>query len=439
MEQDRRARQVFRVSAGFLVFATIFGGGMLVGARGYPPLPQIQELADTVEELVSPEAERFSQVEAVREEQVESVLPDRLQPGLVLVSGDVGPQQTSVRVIDRDGTVVHEWRPRFQEIWPEGEGTFPERPTGDRSLHGLQLLPDGSIVANFENQSTFRMDVCGEVLWKLDNLGHHTVDLAPDGTLWVPAEDPVPEGEEVGLPNHRAPYRSWLLQNITVDGEIVQSIPVSQVLQDNDLEGWLYMQSKESFAPEFSGDTLHLNSIQAFPTNLPSDLFDPGDLLISLRNVNTVMVLDGRTMRSKFISTGPFVRQHHPQFMPDDAIAVFDNRPLETLEDGGEPHSQVVEVDARTGAARTALSGEQPQEPFYTEVMGAQEVLPNGNLLVAVSGEGRVLEFLPDGRLAWWWENRMSETENGRTINASVLPQRLDEEFFEQKEAACQS
>ncbi len=439
MEQDRRARQVFRISAGFLVFATIFGGGMLVGDRGYPPLPQIQKIVDTVGELISPEAERFSQVEPVREEQVESLLPDRLEPGLVLVSGDLGPQQTSVRVIDRDGAVVHEWRPRFQEVWPEGEGTFPERPTGDRSLHGLEMLPDGSIVANFENQSTFRMDVCGEVLWRLDNLGHHSVDLAPDGTLWVPAEDPIPEGEEVGIPNHRAPYRSWLLQNITVDGEVLQSIPVTQVLQDNDLEGLIYMHSQDSFAPEFSGDTLHLNSIQAFPRNLPSDMFDPGDLLISLRNVNTVMVVDGQTMKSKFMSIGPFVRQHHPQFMPDDVISVFDNRPLEPLEDGSTPHSRIVEVDAKTGAARTALSGEEPQEPFYTEIMGAQQILPNGNVLVTVSGEGRVLEFTPDGRLAWWWENRMSETENGRTINASVLPQTLDKEFFEEKEAACQN
>lgn len=439
MEQDRRARQVFRISAGFLVFVTIFGGGMLVGDRGYPPLPQIQEIADTVGELVSPEAERFSAVEPVREQQVGSLLPDRLEPGLLLVSGDQGPQQTSVRVIDRSGAVVHEWRPRFQEIWPEGEGTFPERPTGDRSLHGIEMLPDGSIVANFENQSTFRMDVCGEVMWKLDNLGHHSVDLAPDGTLWVPAEDPVPEGDEVGLPNHRAPYRSWLLQNITVDGEVLRSIPVTQVLQDNDLEGLIYMQSQESFAPQFGGDTLHLNSIQAFPRGLPSEMFDPGDLLISLRNVNTVMVVDGRTMKSKFVSTGPFVRQHHPQFMPDDKISVFDNRPLDPLEDGRAPYSRIVEVDARTGAARTALSGEEPQEPFYSEIMGTQQVLPNGNLLVTVSGEGRVLEFTPDGRLAWWWENRMSETENGRTMNASVLPQTFDRQFFEEKEAACTS
>lgn len=439
MEQDRRARQVFRISAGLLVFVTIFGGGMLVGDRGYPPLPQIQEIADTVGELVSPEAERFSAVEPVREQQVGSLLPDRLEPGLLLVSGDQGPQQTSVRVIDRSGAVVHEWRPRFQEIWPEGEGTFPERPTGDRSLHGIEMLPDGSIVANFENQSTFRMDVCGEVMWKLDNLGHHSVDLAPDGTLWVPAEDPVPEGDEVGLPNHRAPYRSWLLQNITVDGEVLRSIPVTQVLQDNDLEGLIYMQSQESFAPQFGGDTLHLNSIQAFPRGLPSEMFDPGDLLISLRNVNTVMVVDGRTMKSKFVSTGPFVRQHHPQFMPDDKISVFDNRPLDPLEDGRAPYSRIVEVDARTGAARTALSGEEPQEPFYSEIMGTQQVLPNGNLLVTVSGEGRVLEYTPDGRLAWWWENRMSETENGRTMNASVLPQTFDRQFFEEKEAACTS
>jgi hypothetical protein len=50
-----------------------------------------------------------------------------------------------------------------------------------------------------------------------------------------------------------------------------------------------------------------------------------------------------------------------------------------------------------------------------------------------------VLEYTPDGRLAWWWQNRLDNETNGRTFEASVLPASMDREFFEERRAACAS
>jgi hypothetical protein len=173
------------------------------------------------------------------------------------------------------------------------------------------------------------------------------------------------------------------------------------------------------------------------PEGVRSRLFDPGDLVVSLRNISTLLVLDGDTMEVKWHTTGPFFRQHDPIFLPGDRISVFDNRPVANDDDSQE--SQIMEVNARTGEATVVLGGDGPgEEPFYSEILGDHEYLSNGNVLVT-PGDGRVLEYTADGRLAWWWQNLLDNQTNGRTFEASVLPASMDREFFEERKGACAS
>ena len=50
-----------------------------------------------------------------------------------------------------------------------------------------------------------------------------------------------------------------------------------------------------------------------------------------------------------------------------------------------------------------------------------------------------MLEYTPDGRLAWWWQNLLDKKTIGRTFEASVLPASMDREFFEERKGACAS
>jgi hypothetical protein len=157
---------------------------------------------------------------------VETLQPDRLAPGLLLIVGSSEATcDTFVRVIDRKGTIIHEWNLRWNEVWGENEGDFPSvfRPRGYRgkNLHGIDILPDGGFVANFECLSTFRMDICGKVKWKLDNLGHHSVFYSEQGYLWVTAMRWIEEGE-TGHQNHEAPLALYTVQKLSLDGEILK-------------------------------------------------------------------------------------------------------------------------------------------------------------------------------------------------------------------------
>jgi hypothetical protein len=435
---DESARRVSRVSAGIVGVLVVFGAGMFVSARELPPVPQLRELEDTYESLFGAkkqEEEEWWATPSQDGEPVQTLLPDEVAPGLRLVS-TAQPDEMLLQVMDRDGNLVHSWTPDFDEVWPEGYRDFPPRVATADHIFGLELLPDASIVANFAQQSTFRMDVCGEVMWRLPNLGHHSIDVAPDGTLWVPGENYIPADGEVDIPNAEPPFHDWTITNLSLDGELLRSYSMVDILRDNGLESLLYLSARNRGAPSITYDPLHLNSVKALPEGVRSRLFEPGDLAVSLRNISTLLVLDGDTMKVKWHTTGPFLRQHDPIFLPRDRISLFDNRPV--ADDGGSLESQIMELNTRTGEATVVLGGDGPgEEPFYSEIMGDHEYLPNGNILVTPSDEGRVLEYTPDGRLAWSWQSRLDNETNARTFEASVLPASMDREFFEEKLAAC--
>ena len=55
-----------------------------------------------------------------------------------------------------------------------------------------------------------------------------------------------------------------------------------------------------------------------------------GDLLVSLRNVSSLVAIDAETKMARWAMAGSFRRQHDPDLLPNGHILVFDNL-------GGDP------------------------------------------------------------------------------------------------------
>jgi hypothetical protein len=62
--------------------------------------------------------------------------------------------------------------------------------------------------------------------------------------------------------------------------------------------------------------------------------------------------------------------------------------------------SRIVELDAATGAISIRFQG-AGKAAFFTAILGKQQLLDNGNLLVTAAHERRVFEVAPDGALLW--------------------------------------
>src|SRR4028119_1635392 len=83
---DRVSRAVSRFSAGVLGVLGVFGAGMFVSARELPPVPQLRELEDTYESLLGSTEEEWWTTPSQGGEPVQTLLPDEVEPGLLLVS-----------------------------------------------------------------------------------------------------------------------------------------------------------------------------------------------------------------------------------------------------------------------------------------------------------------------------------------------------------------
>ena len=364
---------------------------------------------------------------------------DELQPGLVMISGIDAQERSFIRVIDRDGNIQHEWLPDWFDMWPEPPAGVPANRLPNRSpaalLHGMRILDDGDVVVNWELLSTMRLSPCGEVRWKLENLGHHSVNLGEDDTIYVGAEiykDTYP----VGFENHFAPLNSYAIQQLDMDGNTLMYKEILEILRDNDLLGLMHLSARHNTETAVAFDTLHLNDVEVFPSTLPSQVFEAGDLMISLRNISTILVVDPDDWRVKFLSVGKVHRQHDPDFAPGDRIYVYDNRNMDSLVPADRKYSRIIELDARTGASRVAFQGEGPAR-FYGKSLGRQQKLANGNFMAIAGWDGRALEVNEAGDLVWEFFNRVDADHTGVITEAEILPAHMDTAFFAALRQEC--
>lgn len=365
-------------------------------------------------------------------------------PGLNLVVSVVSDDRLSARIIDMDGALMHEWIIDWFDIWPDADhiptDELPREAPGTH-IHGAVVTDDGNLVFNFEHLGLVRIDRCGAVVWRLPYRTHHSVEPGSGGNFWVSGQrdrtEPVP-----GLSNHRPPFIEPMVLEVSADGEILQEISIMELLLENDLAGLLYMSTLQNQDTGVTGDTLHLNDVELFPASMDPGHFRPGDLMVSLRNINTVLVFDPATSQIKFLHTGGFVRQHDPDFLDGNTISVFDNNNVAAESESSA--SRIVILSAESGESRVYFEGSSTR-PFYTDIMGKHQWLPNGNVLVVESVRGRAFEIDSDGEIVWEFVNYIDDeslgVEDGEVVGlveeVQRLPMALAAQFSAEKLAAC--
>jgi hypothetical protein len=119
-----------------------------------------------------------------------------------------------------------------------------------------------------------------------------------------------------------------------------------------------------------------------------------------MRSRQALALLDFEEERIVWASCGPFRYQHDPDPMDNGHVMVFDNRGHVGV---GGP-SRVIQYDPATEAIHWSYAGDE-DTPLYSRLRSAQQVLPNGNLLITESGAGRILEVTRDGELVWEFRN----------------------------------
>ncbi len=352
---------------------------------------------------------------------------------LVLLSGffDGGNE---LRLIRRDGGIVARWPVRFSELFPD-TGHLDQPPATDWNVdtHGALIEPDGSVVFNFEYAGLVKLDRCGRVAWTLPRITHHSVEFAATGGFWVPGRRIHQEGAASPFPPFQTPFSEDTLLQVSAEGEVLRELSLLQIMYDNGLEG-LLTASGHSIYKSMSWDReiVHLNKIAELPAEIADDfpMFEAGDLAVSIRQLNLVMVIDPDDGKVKWWRIGPWLRQHDPEFRAGGRLVVFNNNAYKTAYPVGdektpvefERGSTVVEIDPASGAYAT-LYGQMAGQEMLTIVRGKVELTPLGGLLVTEFEGGRVFESDAAGRVIWEYINRYDSEAVAEITEARLYPQ----------------
>jgi hypothetical protein len=360
---------------------------------------------------------------------------------LILLSGffDGGNE---LRLIRRDGSVVRRWPVKFSELFPAPDHLrHPPATDWNIDLHGALVLPDGSPVFNFEYGGLVKLDRCGNVAWTLAHETHHSVERAEGGGFWVPGRRRLNKGPSA-FPPFPVPYKEDLLLKVSEAGAIEQEISLPEILYENGLAP-LMTATGEDFTRGKSSrrELVHLNKIAELQSGDAASFpaFQAGDLLLSLRNHNMLLVVDPHARKVRWWQIGPWIRQHDPEFSADGTITIFNNNTYaqgmldEERSDPKAPRlTNILRFDPRTGAS-TVVFGERPGQEMLSVLRGKHDLTAEGGVLVTEFEAGRVLEADATGRIVWEYVNRYDADNVAEITEARLYPR----DYFSVSDWSC--
>jgi hypothetical protein len=373
--------------------------GVALAKLQFWPWRHVDEMLEAGKSLrqfgaIIPEGRRMRPPEQALRERFTVHDPARMQGGYYAFAGwDDAGGNYAAWLYDASGKPLHRWTLDYRLLdsrdLPEAEDSAP---------HGFVVLPDGSVVVNFDKGFAMgRFDACGQPVWKREGVFHHLISQAEDGNLWSW------RGDEATAYGHYQYMEKFdvatgaEIRTIGLIEDVLPADPQAAVLLG--VEAGAEFSKHDGVARRHrSVDVFHPNDVEELgPALAPRfPMFAAGDLLVSIRRMNLVAVLDGTDFHFKWWSHGPWISQHDPDFTADGFISVYDNNT-----DRGP--SAIIRMDPATRAVTELPAA--AEAAWRSPYMGAHQYLPNGNVLIVSPGEGRAIERSRAGDMVMEFNN----------------------------------
>jgi hypothetical protein len=342
-------------------------------------------------------------------------------------------------LISMDGTMVHEWGIPIRQIWEDK--TREPRPDGYVVWEYAYMYPNGDLLAIIVGMgdtpwgyALVKMDKDSNVIWKYFDHFHHHLDVADDGRIYVLANK-IRNNVIKGYEHLRPPRIDDYVVVLSPDGKLLKKVSILDAL----LRGPYGRMMRAGPAWNIKADFLHTNSVEVITPTEASKLpfAKPGQVLLSLRDIDTIAVLDLDKEEVVWALEGPWHRQHDADMLPNGHVLLFDN--WGHYPPGGG--SEVVEFVPEPLDMLWSYSGDK-QHFFESGIRSGQQRLPNGNTLIIESDGGRLIEVTRKGEVVWEYINPVRGGKGNNLIPVILLaaqraiPQSLTPEFLRDLESA---
>jgi len=341
----------------------------------------------------------------------------KISPGLTLFCSG---HAAVALLMDLDGNVIHEWKVAFADVWPKPL-KFNVVEEHKEFLRRAHVYPNGDLLAIFEYIGIVKLDKNSNIIWSNARRHHHDLKVLDDGTIVTLRKvKRLPEKIRMVL-GRNAVFKSAsedVISFISPDGTEIDQIGLLKALHDSEYASILDRTHETK-------DLFHANSVSIIdqPFAAQNSLFGNGDIVVSLRDISTIVVIDAESRTVKWALSGMWLRQHQAEYLENGNILLLDNM-------GGSEEfydfnrSQVIEVDPLTQEIVWRFNGD-PDKSIFTRLLGYVQRLPNGNTLITESSNGRLLEVTSDGEVVWEYVSPYRAGENGELIATLMGAQRL--------------
>jgi hypothetical protein len=440
---EKLSRIIFLVSLGLVLFFAVFFAGALAFRYNLPPIAQIRTAYQTLTEpeesdvLTHPRRHHLQPARGQGEGVTANAYAGDADDGALVMMAGFFDEENQVRLIRRDGTVVHRWPLDYLEHFPDPETRVCDLPTPlSVDTHGAHVTPEGETVVNYEYCGTVKLDRCGEVLWTLPTLTHHSLVPAEGGGYWILGRfEWIASEEPERFPPFSSINRAEVIKEDTLmlvseDGEILSEVSIPEIMMENGLEALLTATGRNFRSWQLKRpELIHANQATELPAALAQafPMFEAGDLAVSMRQLNLVMVLDPDTREVKWHQVGPWLRQHDAEFRPDGRLSIFNNNVYRTAYSDEQTiletpfRTNIILVDPATGETEVAF-GERPGQEMLSVIRGQHALLPGDGILITEFDAGRVIEVDAAREIVWEYVNAYDETRVGEIRNAEIYP-----------------
>lgn len=334
--------------------------------------------------------------------------------------------ESAAHLVGPDGKVVHSWKKPFSASWPEPEHVA--WPVSDERVAwtAVELGADGDLYAVYQADREFpvgygvvKLNADSDVVWRYPGRCHRDVEVQRNGHVLTLAHDYAPRPPV--LDGDAASSRVLIdaIVRLSSEGRQLERISLLEAFRRSEYHTALgRWQDGES-----EWDPIRTTDVERIGRDFAEHHEDaePGDLLVSMASLNAVGWIDPETPEFVRLVRGPWLHQHDVDPMTNGHLLIFDNEGGATSKGG----ARVLEYDPATHEVVWSYEGSSSQ-PLRSRWGGEQMRLSNGNVLVASSTQGRVLEVDGSGTVVWEYQLPARRESGGREYLGALGLHQLD-------------
>jgi hypothetical protein len=285
-------------------------------------------------------------------------------------------------------------------------GSEPRRQSSFSSRYRVwhpYLSRDGALTYLIPWNDLISVDLkTGQERWRVRGAFHHSIEPDANGNIWVCG---AVQPESISSQNSKIRqsnkiFEDQALVKVSPSGKILQSISVADLILKSGLEYLLYGSSN----PDVNFDPIHLNQIT--PILNDSGVLRKGQIIVSLRNLSTILLIDPILESVVWHGSGKWMNQHCVIPVGRSTFSVLDNHSFASGEYwlNSTWRTRVVTYNIETGnEAEVQINDESPKD-FQIATEGRALLVDSNSWMIEDCLQGTIIIY-KNQRIIFKWSN----------------------------------